>query len=93
LFRAIRIDTERWRGQNQEFNTENSSRHQTAAMNKARRFREVWPIRFLAILIVFAFVVGWLAWYVHSVIVVLFWLAIIAWLGVLIIRDWWRLPW
>jgi len=23
--------------------------HQTAAMNKARRFREVWPIRFLAI--------------------------------------------
>ena len=56
------------------------------------RFWEVWPVRRLAVLAFLAFVVGWLAWHLESLVPVLFWLALIFFNAVLLIRDWWRLP-
>jgi hypothetical protein len=56
-----------------------------------RSFREAWPLwRFLALFILAA-CTGYLAWYLHSLGVVAFFIAILVLSVMQLGRDWWRL--
>jgi hypothetical protein len=57
-------------------------------MSESRTFREAWR---LVSLVVFAFVIGWLAWYLHSLSGVAFWVALLVANVLILVGDWLRL--
>lgn len=62
-------------------------------MSQPRRFREVWPIYWWVVLLVFALTLAYLVWFLHSLAILAFWIAVLVCFVGLMIRDWWRLPW
>jgi hypothetical protein len=62
------------------------------AVSETRTFRQAWPVwRFVA-LAVLALSVGWLAWHLHSLSYLGFWIALIVLNVVQLVWDWRRLP-
>jgi hypothetical protein len=60
-------------------------------MSLRRRFRDVWPIYWWVTLLVFALTLAYLAWFLHSVVILAFWIAELVCVVGLMIRDrWWR---
>jgi hypothetical protein len=59
-------------------------------MSQPRRFRDGWPIYRWVTLLVFALTLAYLAWFLHSLAILAFWIAELACLVGLMTRDWWR---